>query len=68
MALWLLEEILIHTTEAQVQNCEQEFISCFSGKGTKLFSRLFIVGGGWGGKQQNNPVVTEFLLFTGLYT
>ena len=51
-----------------MQNCEQEFISCFSGKGTKLFSRLFIVGGGWGGKQQNNPVVTEFLLFTGLYT
>ena len=49
-----------------MQNCEQEFISCFSGKGTKLFSRLFIVGGG--GEQQNNPVVTEFLLFTGLYT
>ena len=31
-----------------MQNCEQEFISCFSGKGTKLFSRLFIVGGGGG--------------------
>ena len=29
-----------------MQNYEQEFIGCFSGKGTKLFSRLFIVGGG----------------------